>query len=89
MLYCGQTPRQGRMAAMLVRTSWPRTEAEPAVGGKRPLRMDLQEQGSQGSFRGEAEAPSTYRAPTVCPDQRGIMFPFFFFKKKKIFLIGG
>lgn len=56
-LYCGQTPRQGRMAAMLVRTSWPRTEAEPAVGGKRPLRMDLQVQGSQGSFRGEAQAP--------------------------------
>lgn len=56
-LYCGQTPRQGRMATMLVRTSWPRTEAEPAVGGKRPLRMDLQVQGSQSSFRGEAEAP--------------------------------
>lgn len=46
-LYCGQMPRWGRMAAMLVCTSWPRMEAEPPLGGKRPLKMDLWAQGFQ------------------------------------------
>lgn len=32
---------------MLVCTSWPRMEAEPLLGGKRPLKMDLWGHGSE------------------------------------------
>lgn len=35
------------MAAMLVCTSWPRMEAKPLLGGKRPLKMDLWVHGSE------------------------------------------
>lgn len=54
-LYCGQTPRWGRMASMLDWTLWPRMQAEPRVGGKRPLSMDLRMKGSQSSCPSEEE----------------------------------
>lgn len=43
------------MASMLDCTSWPRMQAEPRVGGKRPLSMDLGMRGSQGSCPSEEE----------------------------------
>lgn len=47
------------MAAMLVCTSWPRMEAEPPLGGKRPLKMDLWVQGSLRSGPLRMEEPPT------------------------------
>lgn len=55
------------MAAMLVCTSWPRTEAEPPLGGKRPLKMDLWVQGSEKWPFMDRRAIYTFRAPAVCP----------------------
>lgn len=43
-LCCGQTPRLCLMALSSVRMSRPRMKAVPEVGGKRPVRMDLQAQ---------------------------------------------
>lgn len=65
-LYCGQMPRWGRMAAMSVCTSWPRMEAEPLLGGKRPLKMDLWVQGSEKWPFMERGATYAFRAPAVC-----------------------
>lgn len=41
-LCCGQTPRLCLMALSSVRMSRSRMKAVPEVGGKRPVRMDLQ-----------------------------------------------
>lgn len=55
------------MAAMLVCTSWPRMEAEPPLGGKRPLKMDLWVQGSEKWPFMDRRGTHTLRAPAVCP----------------------
>lgn len=64
-LYCGQMPRWGRMADMLVCTSWPRMEAEPLLGGKRPLKMDLWVRGSEKWPFMEERSTHTFRAPST------------------------
>lgn len=56
-LYCGQTPRQGRMAAMLVRTSWPRTERRNQRGWKEATQDGPAGAGDSGQLQREAQAP--------------------------------
>lgn len=53
------------MAAMLVCTSWPRMEAEPLLGGKRPLKMDLWVWGSEKWPFMEGRSTHKFRAPST------------------------
>ena len=40
-LCCGHSPKLSRMASMSVNILWPLIWAEPDVGGKRPVRIDM------------------------------------------------